>query len=88
MADGRAVDLWFVGASAFPSGHAAFYSGLFFPLMLILPRWTFLWLLIPLFIIIARVVQHRHYLSDVTASIALAAVLAIAFRFLLRDPKQ
>jgi membrane-associated phospholipid phosphatase len=87
MADGRAVDLWFAGANAFPSGHAAFYSGLFFPLLLILPRWTLWWLLCPLFIGIARVVQHRHYLSDVTASIALAAVLAITFQFLLRDPK-
>lgn len=84
MANGCDVDLWFAGANAFPSGHAAFYSGLFFPLVLVIPRWAFVWLLCPLFIAVARVVQHRHYLSDVAASVALAALLATAFQFLLR----
>ncbi len=84
MADGRIGDTWFVGANSFPSGHAAFYAGLFFPLVQILPRWTLMWLLPPLFISIARVVQHDHYVSDVTTSIALAALLAIGFRFILR----
>ncbi len=85
MADGRMGDTWFVGANSFPSGHAAFYAGLFFPLVQILPRWTLIWVLPPLFICIARVVQHDHYVSDVTTSIALAALLAIGFRFILRS---
>jgi membrane-associated phospholipid phosphatase len=72
------ADLWFVGANAFPSGHAAFYAGLFFPLMLLLPRWSALWVLPPAFIAVARVVGNDHYLSDVCASLALAAALAAA----------
>lgn len=84
MVDSHGFDTWFVGANSFPSGHAAFYSSLFFPLVLILPRLALLWLLPPFLIAIARVVQHDHYLSDVTASIALAASLTIALKFLLR----
>jgi membrane-associated phospholipid phosphatase len=38
----------------------------------------------PFLIAVARVVEHDHYLSDVTASIALAALLAIAFKVVLR----
>ena len=77
------ADTWFVGANSFPSGHTAFYAGLFLPLMLIFPRAFWLWPLPVLFIAAARVAEHDHYLSDVTASIALAALLAIASRFLL-----
>jgi membrane-associated phospholipid phosphatase len=76
LANPGAADSWFVGANAFPSGHAAFYAGLFLPLMMLFPRWTLLWALPPLFIAAARVVEHDHYLSDVAASLALAAVLA------------
>jgi membrane-associated phospholipid phosphatase len=78
-----AEDSWFVGANAFPSGHAAFYAGLFLPLMLLFPRWAGLLALPPLFIAAARLLENDHYLSDVTASIALAAMLALAFRFIL-----
>jgi membrane-associated phospholipid phosphatase len=77
------ADTWFVGANAFPSGHTAFYAGLFFPLVLIRPRWTFVLLIPPIFIATARVVQHQHYVSDVTGSLTLAALLAIAFKFIL-----
>lgn len=72
------ADLWFVGANAFPSGHAAFYAGLFFPLALLFPRWAALWAIPPLFIAAARLAQHDHYLSDVAVSLALAAALAAA----------
>jgi membrane-associated phospholipid phosphatase len=82
------ADTWFVGANAFPSGHTAFYAGLFFPLLLLLPRWAVVWLLPPLFIAIARVVQHDHYLSDVAASIALAALLSIGLSFILRRDQR
>jgi membrane-associated phospholipid phosphatase len=76
-------DTWFVGANSFPSGHEAFYAGLFLPLMLLFPRAAWLFAIPPLFVAAARVAEHDHYLSDVTASIALAALLSIAFRFLL-----
>ncbi len=77
------VDKWLAGGNAFPSGHTAFYAGLFFPLMLIAPRWTFLWAIPPLFIAAARVLEHDHYLSDVSASLALAALAAGGFAFIL-----
>jgi membrane-associated phospholipid phosphatase len=79
-----AGDTWFVGANSFPSGHAAFYAGLFFPLMLLFPRWSPLLVLPPLFVAAARVVSHDHYLSDVAASLALAALMTILFSFILR----
>jgi membrane-associated phospholipid phosphatase len=78
------IDNWFVGANSFPSGHAAFYAGLFFPLMLLFPRWSLLLVLPPAFVAAARVVSHDHYLSDVAASLALAALMTIAFSFILR----
>jgi hypothetical protein len=34
-------DVWLAGGSVFPSGSAAFYAGLFFPLMLIAPTLDF-----------------------------------------------
>jgi membrane-associated phospholipid phosphatase len=77
------LDNWFVGANSFPSGHAAFYAGLFFPLMLLFPRWSPLLVLPALFVAAARVVSHDHYLSDVAASLALAALMTIAFSFIL-----
>jgi membrane-associated phospholipid phosphatase len=73
------IDTWFAGANSFPSGHAASYAGLFFPLMLLVPRLTPLWAIVPLFIVLARVFDHVHYLSDVSASLALAAAVTAAF---------
>jgi membrane-associated phospholipid phosphatase len=84
LASHNGLDNWFVGANAFPSGHAAFYAGLFFPLVLLFPRWSPLLVLPPLFIAAARVISHDHYLSDVAASLALAALMTIAFAFILR----
>lgn len=78
------IDKWLVGGNSFPSGHTAFYAGLFFPLMLIAPRWTFLWAVPPFFIAAARVLEHDHYLSDVSASLALAALAAGGLAFILR----
>jgi len=78
------VDKWLVGGNAFPSGHTAFYAGLFFPLMLIAPRWTFLFAIPPLYVAAARVLENDHYLSDVTASLALAALVTGGLAFILR----
>ncbi|HYD36689.1 MAG TPA: phosphatase PAP2 family protein [Allosphingosinicella sp.] len=84
-ADG--ADIWFVGANSFPSGHVAFYAGLFLPLTVVLPRWTPLWLLPPLFVAAARVIENDHYVSDVAVSFALAAALAAALSPLARRPR-
>ena len=83
-ADAGGVDTWFVGANSFPSGHTAFYAGLFFPLIMLFPRWTALWVAPPLFVAVSRVIVHDHYLSDVAASLALATALGAALAPLAR----
>ena len=75
-------DNWFVGAGSFPSAQAAFYAGIFFPLIRLFPRATILWILPPLYIAAARLLVQDHYLSDVSASFALAAALAAGLSFL------
>lgn len=77
-------DHWFVGGQSFPSGHTAFYAGLFAPLILLLPRWTAVWLIVPAIVAIQRVIAHDHYLSDVSFSLGLAAVLAAALGGVVR----
>ena len=77
-------DTWLVGANSFPSGHAAFYAGLFLPLMLLYPRFAALLVIPPGFIAFARVQGGDHYPSDVFSSLALAAALAVALLFIAR----
>jgi membrane-associated phospholipid phosphatase len=57
--------------SAFPSGHSAHFWGLFFPLAFLFPRYRIPFLIIPLFISVARVGVNDHWCSDVIASIAI-----------------
>ncbi|MET1111842.1 MAG: phosphatase PAP2 family protein [Allosphingosinicella sp.] len=75
MAEG---DRWFMGADfgSFPSGHAAFYSGLFLPLAFLFPRWAAALLAVPLLVGAQRILSHDHYASDVGASFLLAAAVA------------
>ena len=75
-------DNWFVGAASFPSAQVAFYAGLFFPLIRLFPRGTILWIVPPLYVAGARLLEQDHYLSDVTASFALASALAAGLSFL------
>jgi membrane-associated phospholipid phosphatase len=70
--------------SAFPSGHSAHFWSLFFPLAFLFPRYRWPLLIIPLFISIARVGVNDHWSSDVIASIAIAALLTLAFIWLFR----
>lgn len=76
LADGS--DRWFMGADygSFPSGHAAFYAGLFLPLALLFPRWAAPLLAVPLLVGAQRIVSHDHYASDVGASFLLAGAVA------------
>jgi membrane-associated phospholipid phosphatase len=75
LADG---DRWLMGADygSFPSGHAAFYAGLFLPLALLFPRRAAPLLAIPLLVGAQRIVSHDHYASDVGASFLLAGAVA------------
>ncbi len=75
-------DNWFVGAGSFPSSQAAFYAGLLFPLIRLFPRGTVIWILPPLYIAANQVLGQEHYLSDVSASFALAASFAAGLSFL------
>lgn len=70
--------------SAFPSGHSAHFWSLFFPLAFLFPRYRWPLLVIPLFISIARVGVNDHWCSDVIASIAIAALLTLAFIWVFR----
>ena len=77
-------DPWLAGGHAFPSGVAAFHAGLFFPLMLISPRWSFLFAIPPLFVAAEQVLKNQHYLSDVSAALALAALVSGGLAFILK----
>ena len=78
--------------SSFPSGHAAHFWGLFFPLAFLFPRWRIPLLILPVFISIARVGVNDHWASDVLASIALTALITLIciwiFRIKPRPPEQ
>ena len=68
---------WFVGGTAFPSGHAGFYFGLFLPLASLFPRWRWPLMLAPWFIAVARVNANHHFVSDVGASIVIVGLLVL-----------
>jgi membrane-associated phospholipid phosphatase len=70
--------------SSFPSGHAAHWWGLFFPLAFLFPRYRIPLLIIPLFISVARVGVNDHWCSDVIASAGIAAAITLLFIFLFR----
>ena len=70
--------------SSFPSGHAALFWGLFFPLAFLFPRYRIPLLIIPLFISVARVGVNDHWCSDVIASAGIAAAITLLFIWLFR----
>lgn len=70
--------------NAFPSGHAAHFWGLFFPLAFLFPRYRIPLLIIPLFISVARVGVNDHWCSDVLGSSAIAAAITLLFIWLFR----
>jgi len=70
------ADFFVDGGSSFPSGHAAFYFGLFVPLALIYPRYKWLFLAFACLAALARVFDVDHYLSDILASAFVALLLA------------
>ena len=70
--------------SAFPSGHSAHFWSLFFALAFLFPRYRWPLLIIPLFISVARVGVNDHWTSDVIASVAIAALLTLAFIWIFR----
>jgi membrane-associated phospholipid phosphatase len=80
LADGVWNDAWFVDdGNAFPSGHAAHFWGFWFALALLLPRWRWPLLLVPVFTSFARVAVNDHYVGDVLGSAAVAALLTLGY---------
>jgi len=69
--------VWFAGGNSFPSGHNAFFWGLCLPLAYAFPKWRVPLLIVPLFIALARIDENYHFLSDVLASICLAALVTL-----------
>lgn len=69
--------IWFAGGNSFPSGHNAFFWGLFLPLAYLYPKYRIPLLIIPVFIAFARVDENYHFLSDVLGGIALAALITL-----------
>lgn len=64
---------FFTGGSSFPSGHAAHFWPFFFAAAIAFPRYRWPFLLVALFVSLARVAVNDHYVGDVTASAAIAA---------------
>lgn len=71
-------DRWFAGVSfgSFPSGHAAFYAGLFVPLALIHRRHALALLAVPVLVSLERIMSRDHYVSDVASSWLIAGALS------------
>jgi membrane-associated phospholipid phosphatase len=82
MANPGARDLWFSGGRSLPAEDVVFYAGLFLPLMLIFPRWTFALAVPPLFVAAARIISGAHYLSDAAAAFAVAALVTGGLAFI------
>jgi membrane-associated phospholipid phosphatase len=78
IAHGDWHHLWFAGGNSFPSGHVAYFCGLFFPLAYLFPRYRIPLLIVPVYIVIERIDENFHFLSDVLASVALAALVTLA----------
>ena len=68
------------GGISFPSGHTAHVFALLFPLLVLRPRAGWIFAPVALYVLVARVLPGDHFLSDTTASAALAALFAALLR--------
>lgn len=72
------------GGSSFPSGHAAHFWGLFFALAIAFPRLRIPALVLAVLVSVARVIVNDHFIGDVVASAAIAALVTAAYTPLAR----
>lgn len=70
---------FFSNGSSFPSGHAAHFWPFFFCALIAFPRWRIPALILAVFVSLARVLVNDHYLGDVLASGAIAAIVTWAY---------
>lgn len=69
-------DTWFAAVgNSFPSGHAVHFWSLFFPLAVLFPQYRIPLVILPVLVSAARIAVNDHYLSDILASAALAALV-------------
>ncbi len=80
------ADFFVDGGSSFPSGHSAFYFGLFFPLALLSPKLRWPLLSFAAVAAAARIFDLDHYPSDILASALVAVLLIFLLARLLRLP--
>lgn len=82
LAQAREASRFFVPeGDSFPSGHAAYFWGLYFPLAVLFPRFRAPLALLPAFVSFQRVGVNDHFLSDVLASATLAALLTLFYAY-------
>jgi membrane-associated phospholipid phosphatase len=80
LAGGEWHDRFFIeGGSSFPSGHAVHFWALFFALAFAFPRLRVPALVLAVCVSIARVAVNDHYVSDVLASVSIAAFVACGY---------
>jgi membrane-associated phospholipid phosphatase len=79
-------DFFYAGADSFPSGHAANYFSFFLPLMVLMPRYKWALLILPVFVALQRVIVNDHYLSDVLAGILIASLITLLFQRIFKIP--
>jgi membrane-associated phospholipid phosphatase len=79
LAHGDWSHAWFAGGVSFPSGHLAFFAGFFVPFAAgVRNAWLRAAIMsLPVFIAVARIDVSAHFLSDVSASTLLAALLSL-----------
>lgn len=71
--------IWNAGGGSFPSGHSAFYFGLLLPLAAFATqRWLRIALIvIPVYVVLARIDLAKHFISDVSTSALIAALYSL-----------
>lgn len=85
LAGGGWRDAFFVpGGSSFPSGHAAHFWALFFAVAIAFPKLRIPALILAIGVSMARVAVNDHYVSDVVASAAIAALVSVACARIMR----
>lgn len=76
---------FFTSGGSFPSGHAAHFWPLFFAAVIAVPRLRWPALVLAAAVSLSRVLVNDHYLSDVLASAAIAAFVALGYARLFRS---
>lgn len=79
----RGGDSFFRDGASFPSGHVALFASVLVPVAMLWPRTRPL-LAIVGFVMLARIADSAHFVSDTTGALALVAIIAAGLAALLR----